>query len=195
MGIVLSISNGNTKLGKIPNLNLPPGVSCIKDAPCLKECYAMKAWRQYKNVRNSWQRNLDLWTTDPVEFESQIDSWFSYKKRKPARFRWHSAGDIPSQEYFDMMVRVAKRNPGTLFLAFTKRYCLNLEHDAENLSVIFSRWPGLEFPAALSDKPQAHFVNGDQTTLEITDDVPDCPGCCVHCSSCWRGKSVTFHKH
>ena len=193
----LAISEENSKLGRTPNVNLPPGPAgtCRKDALCWSSgiCYARKAWRQYPNVREAWTRNWELWKQDPASFESQLNDYLT--KKKPDRFRWHSGGDIPNQDYFGMMVRVAKQHATTHFLAFTKRYELDLSHDARNLSVMFSRWPGMEFPDHLKDEPQAHFEDGDEHTYEAGDDFIVCPGSCKECDSCWHRCPVLFQKH
>ena len=198
--IRIAISRGNTKLGNVPNINLPPGPggSCRKDAPCWDSgvCYARKAWLQYPGTRKAWTRNWNLWNQNPTEYEKQID-WYLAKKQ-PNRFRWHSGGDIPEQSYFDMMVRLAQKHPKTNFLAFTKRYELNLEHQCSNLSILFSRWPGYEFPKHLESKAQAHFTNGN----EVTGTGTTCSGSCKSCNMCWalgkHGKNfgnVLFLKH
>jgi hypothetical protein len=199
--INIAVSKGNSKLGKLPNINLPPGPewSCREDVPCAVDCYAMKAWRQYPATRAAWTRNWDLWTTDPASFETQLQSYLTASK--PKRFRWHSSGDIPDQKYFDMMVRIADANPKTRFLAFTKRYEFDLECDCLNLSVVYSRWPGYAFPDHLKDKGQAHFTDGDDTSLEPEDEADACPGSCVKCSKCWviglgmKAGNVSFTKH
>jgi hypothetical protein len=195
--VKVAISEGNTKLGTVPNINLPPGPagSCRKDAPCWTSgCYARKAWRQYPNVREAWTRNWDIWSQNPMDYELQLHDYLF--KRKPERFRWHSAGDIPDQGYFDMMVRVAIAHTGTKFLVFTKKYELDLEHKRPNLSVIYSRWPGLPFPKELKGEVQAHFEDGDQYTYDAMDDFVACPGSCKKCSRCWSPRgSVLFVKH
>lgn len=197
--LAISISKGNTKLGNVPNVNLPPGPqgTCRKDVPCYgTTCYAKKAWRQYPNVREAWTRNWTVWRENPEQYETQITDYLS--KHKPPRFRWHAAGDIPSQEYFAMMCRVANAYPDTAFLVYTKRYEFDLEHDCANLSVIYSRWPGLPFPDKLAHKAQAHYEDEDSTTAG-TSSPTQCPGSCVSCSLCWklasRNGSVLFRKH
>lgn len=90
----VKISRGNSKLGKIPNINLPPVVTCEKGVPCAnKECYALKAFKQYKNVRDAWGHNLKVYLENSTHyFESIINQ---LKKIKNVfRFRWHSSGDI-----------------------------------------------------------------------------------------------------
>ncbi len=196
----LHISSGNTKLGNIPNLNLTPGPepfgSCAKGVPCEKICYAMKAWRQYPLVRKQWTENLELWRVDPAQFERDLYEYLGQKK--PIRFRWHAAGDIPDQAYFKMMDDVAVDHPGTEFLAYTKRYELDTSNHASNLSVVYSRWPGYPFPEHLADKPQAHFEHGLVSSMDAGADSRPCPGSCRDCNICWKlrsGRSILFTKH
>ena len=203
----LHISEGNSKLGRIPNLNLTPGPSpqgsCRRDAPCFKPglCYSRKAWLQYPLVREQWSSNLSLWRQDPAGFKRQLVEYLEL--RAPARFRFHSSGDIPDQKYADMIISIAADYPQTQFLVFTKQYELRLGHDVPNLSIVYSRWPGLEFPAELRDQPQAHFEDGVVSTVDTDDtDITPCSGSCKHCSLCWllgQGGGnlghVLFHKH
>jgi len=43
----ISISDKNSKLGKIPNISLTPIASCPNCSTCKSKCYALKAYRQY----------------------------------------------------------------------------------------------------------------------------------------------------
>jgi len=99
MGVkeVVKISNGNIKLGNIPNINLPPILTCYNSVPCASEgCYALKAYKQYPNVRSAWHNNLE-------EFKNDSDKFFNdtikilKRKKTLKRFRWHSSGDIVDQ--------------------------------------------------------------------------------------------------
>ncbi len=196
----LTVSEGNTKLGTIPNLNLPPGPAgtCRPDAICFAQgCYARKAWLQYPAVRRTWKQNWELWQADPQSFEEQLNRYLA--RKTPARFRWHSGGDIPDQAYFEMMKRVARANPSVRFLVFTKKYELNLRHTLPNLSVLLSRWPGIPFPKRLRNRSQAHFTDGDQATGVNDRRVSKCSGTCKNCDVCWAleatGGSVLFEKH
>ena len=48
----ITISTTNSKLGSfIPSFNFPPIVTCRKDAPCKKMCYACKGNFMFKNVK------------------------------------------------------------------------------------------------------------------------------------------------
>ena len=67
----LSVSNGNMKMGAIPSISLPSIKSCRSDAPCASKCYACRMEKRYKNVRNAYQNNLDMFLDAPLEFEKQ----------------------------------------------------------------------------------------------------------------------------
>ena len=118
--MTVKISKGNKKIGKVWNISLTPVLSCPSGVPCAKDCYAMKAYKQYPNVRKAWDHNLREFMTDSeAYFDSIIDQLASYKG---TTFRWHVAGDIPSQVYYNGMVRVAREYPKIQFLAFTNNF-------------------------------------------------------------------------
>lgn len=94
---MVKISSGNIKLGSIPNINLPPILTCNKDVPCASDgCYALKAYKQYPNVRSAWHHNLEEFKRDSVKFFNDVTSQLK-KKKSLRRFRWHSSGDIVDQ--------------------------------------------------------------------------------------------------
>lgn len=49
----ISISNGNSKMGLIKSVSLPPVVTCAKGCPCANDCYAVKLQRIYKTVKSA----------------------------------------------------------------------------------------------------------------------------------------------
>ena len=195
---VVKISSGNSKLGGIWNLSLPPIATCRKDAPCVKDCYAMKPYRRFTNVRIAWMHNLTLWEKAPDQFEASLIVALSQITR-PRFFRWHTAGDIPTQGYLAMMFRVATACPDINFLAFTKRYeFINNCPDTtpENITIVFSAWPGLKM-----DNPYEFQVAWmqDGTEDRVPESAIECPGHCDECGMCWAldkiNKDVVFHKH
>lgn len=196
----LTISIGNSKIGAVPNISLTPGKSCRPGVPCFNEgCYAMTHYRMYPATRNAWDSNLNLWNTNMDRFINDLSS--ELKRSNPLRFRYHVGGDIPDQSYLKMMCLTAKLYGDTKFLAFTKKYELDFDNVPDNLVIVWSAWPGLDFPednphdfptAWLSEDPRA----------PLGDVHIRCPGNCSDdfCSyKCWdslvKGMAVIFDKH
>lgn len=203
---IVRISKGNMKLGtKIPNINLSPPKSCAK-MPCLNTgCYAMKAYRQYPNVKESWDFNYNLFRENPEAYFDMIIDKLSRKKSSNRKYvRWHSAGEIINQEYVDGMFRVARAIPKTRFLCFTKKYGLNYSDRPENLAIIFSTWPNLYPPKRLIETHPIAWMNdhSEKTETKIKEEsknAMNCPGSCETCKACWHihenKHDVIFAKH
>lgn len=194
------VSEGNIKVGSIPNWSLTPGRTCSAEAckTCLREgCYAVKSYRQYKNVRTAWDDNTELAESKLDKLEPFFDMYFS-SMNAPRYFRIHVAGDFVSRAYAEMWSRIATRHPGTRFLAFTKQWdnIRGIEFP-ENFSMVLSGWPGTEIPEDLSQKyAKAICVDSE---ADIPADGFHCPGHCENCGACWelakRGVDVYFIKH
>lgn len=211
----LSISKGNTKLGKVHNISLPPCHSCAPGVPCAEKCYARKAWVQFLETRAAWLRNWKAWTSDAMGYMETIAQHCADKRVE--RFRWHVAGDIPSLSYYDGMKIVAQCNPETQFLAFTKNYdAIMAPNRPSNLRLVFSMWPGLRVKGLTQDEmlrnvSTAASVAWMVPAVESTDDWYNeqlksdvnahslaCSGHCDKCFMCWymeSGSFVAFHEH
>ena len=194
---IATISDGNRKLGVIPSLSLPPVLTCMKDAPCIKECYAMKAWRLYPSVRSAYTKNLDSFNADPIRFRNALWNWLD--KKYPKHFRFNVSGDIPNAAYRGMIIETASMFSEIRFLAFTKRYELFRSENLnmpDNLTVIFSAWPGFPLPNQ-NRYPVAYMQDGNETRVDGSE--IECPGNCETCGMCWQlpkiGKNVVFMKH
>lgn len=193
----ISISDKNSKMGRIPSISLTPGESCPAGVPCLSQgCYALKAYKQYPATRAAYDRNLAIYRQDPDDYFSQVLAWLD--KARPDYFRWHVAGDIPDGGYIYGMDRIAVALPGTRFLAFTKRYnwFCGRPGPAPNLTIVWSAWPGLDMPKN-RPFPVAWMDNGQDG--RIPADALPCPGNCENCGMCWSlpelGRDVVFKKH
>ena len=116
----VSISTGNSKMGAIPSVSLPACVTCNPDAPCFKECYAVKIARIYKAADAAYKRNLDILTSDPAAYWLQVRAAASMARY----FRFHVSGDIPNSDYLNNMIQLAQDLKNTTFLVFTKQYHL-----------------------------------------------------------------------
>ena len=207
MKISLTIS----KLGgQIPSVNLPPVITCRKNAPCTALCYARKGNFCYKNVKKSHLDNLEHYRKNPKNYFDSIITFLSglttYKL-----FRWHSSGDIVDEEYFEGMIRVAEACPETKFLAFTKKYEIVNNWMAKalligrklpaNLKIVFSMWDN-EFNKTVDnyyDFPTTWvYFKDPEKNGDIPQDAFPCIGKCYECFACWnlgKGHSTVFKQH
>ena len=196
----LTISKGNMKLGNIPNLSLPPIKTCANGIQCAKKCYAMKAYRQYLNVRKAWDGNLALWYAFPWDFQTQLHIFL--EKKRPRYFRYHVGGDIPSRDYGIMIWNTAGAFPKTQFLVYTKRPS-QIDWDRpfpKNLHVLVSRWPGDQLTHCVSSKlhAQAWVLDPNNPDSRIPKRAFECPGSCQTCKFCYHakpGQNVVFKIH
>ena len=208
----VTISKGNTKLGSIHNVSLPPCKTC-KGRACLKKCYANKAWKMYEATRKAWAGNYEAYKKDPANYFVEITNHCHAKKVK--RFRWHVAGDIVDNTYLSGIVATAMYCPDTEFLCFTKYMGAIRLHKIlpENLKVIFSMWPGSEADTtegfAYVKKSRIPLAWFQPKELDQKSDYArrlkaakkkafECTGSCSECFRCWDlepSKSVVFHEH
>ena len=196
----ISISKGNSKMGAIPSVSLPPVITCAPGCKCAGKCYAAKLCRIYKTVRQAYNRNLEILNTDSSAYFQQVNDYC-----KTVRFfRWHVSGDIVGPGYLLNMVSIAENNPHCKFLAFTKQYGLVNNYIEKygplpiNLQVLFSEWPGMELdnPHGL---PVAHVIFKGQEPEEAWK---ICGGNCTECAcagiGCWELKNnehIAFYEH
>ena len=178
MGLNLHISRGNSKIGPVPNLSLPPGLTCSPNRPCEADCYAKKFYRMRKNVRDAWDDNLHYWQMAPSAFRWDL---MAYLQLSTSRyFRWHVGGDIPDADYWAMMCDMARYFPSILFMAYSRTGVVSPE---KNLVVIRSHWLKEEdwdsvTPHAYVRKDEADPVPGQVGLV--------CPGSCPSCGYyCW----------
>lgn len=188
----IHISTGNTKLGKIANISLLPGVTCRPGTPCRKDCYAKKFLFR-ETVRTAWTENTAFAKKHPLAYLDSIFNWIMNHKIR--YFRWHVAGDILHQSYLDGMIFIASQFPEIKFLAFTKKFELDYSLVPSNLTIIFSMWPGLEVPPRkLGVSAFAWMQDGTEIRYPVGTKV--CKGKCHQCFECWGATTdVVFKKH
>lgn len=197
----LCVSAGNSKIGRIKNVSVAPGITCHGVcSTCVEHCYDMKAVLQYKNVVNARARNTVILRYEPMEFF--VQALRTAKNQKKGLFRWNVGGEIDSMAHFQMIVKIAELVPGTKFLLFTKRHFLvnsyveKFGNIPSNLKLIFSVWPGMEI-----DNP-----SNFPTSCPYPDEEPKnwikCIGNCETCAKlkigCWnaeKGETIGFHYH
>ena len=200
----IHISKGNTKLGAIANISLPPVCTCRPDAPCATDgCYALKFYKMYPACRNAWDENLDYYNADADGFFADLEREICTQRY----FRWFVSGDMPTADFFERMVALAKALPKTDFLCFTKQFEIVNEYCKanggrsavpSNIHLMFSGWEGLEVPNPYNFPSTAVFKD----IAEVEDDWKICGGNCPACvcrnTGCWTlkdGETIAFAKH
>lgn len=201
----VTISKTNSKLGLIPSINLPPILTCRTSCPCAKDCYALKGRFRFPNVRESMRNNLDIYESDPDFYFKSIRYEIDNKTVSHKYFRWHAAGDIVDEKYFDGMIKLANELSATRFLAFTKKYDIINNYVKlggiipSNLNIVFSAWGSALKVDNPYNFPVAYVMFHDEMlTGYIPEEAEKCFGDCTNCLKCWnikRGQSVVFSKH
>lgn len=203
----ICISKGNMKLGNIYNVSLPPVKSCGKNLPCYAKCYARKAYRMYPSTKKAWDKNFNLYKSNPGRYFELLDEFLT--KNKPAYFRFHVAGDFVDQDYFNEVLRLVDNHRDTKFLVFTKRFDLLSNYASyrrDNLSIVLSMWPNLPLDKDLQNNyPIAWMFDKKNKDNRIPKtNIIKCNSNCQTCNgnkgkSCWHlrelGKDVVFHVH
>jgi hypothetical protein len=197
--MLLNISKGNVKLGKIPSFSLPPLQTCFCDAlnTCYKEgCYAKIIYLRWKGVRDAWDKNLYNMNNNRIESFVELYDYFKYYE--PEYFRIHVGGDFTDADYFQRWCNLAWSNQSTKFLVFTKKYkMMHLMKDqiTENMAVVLSGWTNV--PMERGDFSVAWMNDGQET--RIPENAILCNGNCKNCMVCWslsKNKlDVVFKKH
>lgn len=198
----IKISNGNSKMGSIPSISLPAGLTCRSDCECIKKCYARRLERMRPSVRAAYQSNLDLLNRDSNTYWREVEASIMMSRF----FRFHVSGDIPDIVYLTHIVEIAQKNPHCNILCFTKKYdivnewILTYGELPTNLHLVMSVWRGLECQNPYN-LPEAHVRYRDGTTTARAD-AKECGGNCTECActddGCWtiqNGEQVVFNEH
>lgn len=196
----LKISNGNSKLGNIPNFSLTPIKTCSEEAckTCAVEgCYACKLYKLRKSVKDAWDWNTRLVLNDMDIVENELNKYFN-AMNAPRFFRIHVGGDFVNHEYAEMWARVAKKAERTNFLAFTKQWeAIRGIEFADNVSIVLSDWPNTKIPKDLLELYSVAWIDDGRDC--IPKEAIECPGNCSACGVCWSlakmGIDTKFRKH
>lgn len=195
-GNTVCISQGNQKLGAIPSVSLPWGITCPEDAPCKGKCN-MRAIANYPSVKNTYMNNLTCFKENSEWYFFIIGQVMNANRF----FRWHVSGDIPNMEYLKEMCRVCREYPNCKSLCFTKKYYLVNDFLSEgnllpeNLTIVFSVWEGYgchnpyNLPESYVDFKNSELPKHVKFLEENSDLVKRCSHNCSECNamnnSCW----------
>ena len=202
MNTEVFFSDGNTKMGNVPSVSLPPVKTCHNCAECSKKCYAKRIYARLPVCKNQYDSNYELYKSDPKKYFEDINTVL----KNSTFFRFHVSGDIPDAEYFEGMIKACRKNKHCKVLCFTKNYeVVNNFLKARrklpvNLHLIFSIWDNTPYenPYKL---PTAHVLYKDgHTTAKNPTHLCDgnCFKCFIHDKGCIgleRGESVVFKQH
>lgn len=192
--LMVSISAGNRKIGRVLNVSLPPMFTCGNCAECIRYCYDVKACLQYKNVLMARARNLVILRRNFAGYFAQIRHRMS-RKKKNKYFRFHVAGDMVSAEYLAEVIKTAEMFPEWIIWTYTKEYELINEYVRthggkrekaipHNLKIMFSEWKGLPMPNPYNFPVFRCVFRGIETA---PPDAWHCPGNCDICKELNRG--------
>lgn len=210
---IVSISNKNEKLGDINSVSLPAVKTCNPLAPCFRYCYARKLATYRSSVGRSYENNLNVLNNDKDAYFQQIKA-VAFMERA---FRYHVSGDIPDEDYFRRMIKLAEEVPTCIFFTYTKQFTIvnNVigERKAakkralpKNLVILFSGW-GKDFrpdnPYKLrvaevvfkgENKPDAWFQCPEQIDAKKGW---KCADCFIHQTGCFdpKIKTIAFLQH
>lgn len=203
---LVSISQGNTKMGKVASVSLLPVLTCPARCmgTCGDKCYAKKLAVLRPTVARAYARNTAAARYAPHAFFKAV----KLAMAKAEHFRFHVSGDIPNPEYFREVVRSCASAPHCQVLMFTKRYEIVNDYIDKfgplpaNLHCLFSGWLNLH-PTEGGHNPhrfpetQVYAKDGD-IRPEWTPCGGNCLDCAVHDGGCWsarHGDTIAFKIH
>ena len=210
----LSISQGNTKVGKIASFSTLPTYdyiftkynkdnifvngTCSKDLckVCEKECYAVKALR-YKNTKRAYTLNTLLLRYYLNETFEKLDSFI--KKKAIKTFRFNVSGELESYEQLIALNKLALNNKNCNFgiytkqFDFVKKFLIENGSFSDNLCVNLSQWHNNLKDYESIFKNKVNIFAYDDGWDESLKNVVHCPAVNkqgkstgVHCDSCNR---------
>lgn len=177
------LSPGNMKLGKMDNFNLPPILTCPNHRHCMRQCYALKAFRAYPGVQAKWQDNY----ARLEHYSGRMQLRREVKESKSKYIRIHVAGDFMHQLYFELWKEIAIKNPDKVFLAFSKAFNIRIGRLPKNFKLRTSIFQGQlvsGIPESWSRLPRFYTGKGFVGTRH--KNAKDCAGSCIDCKTCFE---------
>ena len=202
----VSISAGNTKMGKVASVSLLPVLTCPGrcKGTCGDKCYAKKLAILRPTVARAYARNTAIARFAPHAFFKAV----KMAMQKAEYFRFHVSGDILNPDYLRSVINACKTAPHCQVLMFTKRYeMVNAYIDRSgplpnNLHCLFSGWTNL-FPTDGGWNPHrlpetTVYAKEEDIRPEWTLCGGNCLDCAIHDGGCWTarsGETIAFKIH
>jgi len=202
---MVSISSGNTKMGKVTSVSLLPLLTCHGrcDGTCEDKCYAVKLAILRPSVMKAYARNTAVFLISPVDYFKAVERAMATSRY----FRFHVSGDIPNQNksgYLEMIAYLCNKYTTCNVLMFTKQYetVNKFIHDngsiPKNLHILFSGWTNLKPENPYNLPETTVYVKDEDFRPEWTACGGNCLDCALHCGGCWDAKSgdtIAFKMH
>ena len=203
---LVSISSGNTKMGKVASVSLLPILTCPGrcKGTCGDKCYAKKLAILRPTVARAYARNTAVARFARSDFFRAVDKAMA----KVEYFRFHVSGDIPTYAYLAEVIRLCRIHSKCQVLMFTKRYEIVNQYIKENgplpenLHCLFSGWTNL-FPTEGGWNPHrlpetTVYAKDEDIRPEWTLCGGNCLDCAIHDGGCWAarsGETIAFKIH
>jgi ferredoxin len=173
-------------MGQIPNWSVLPVEECPNCELCEGACNVKRLMAFRPSTKEAWSANSKA--AHAGTFTHQVEALLS-SMNAPRFFRIHMAGDFFSREYAKQWAKLARKYPGTKFLAFTKAFAqVKGIRWPENFTLVPSAWPGMTAKDLPRNRPIAFSGKPEQYTgvlRQRAERAKECPGGCDQCGSCW----------
>lgn len=235
----VSVSYKNGKLGNIPQFNTLPGDEPLRFAngqqivnikgtcgaackECASDCYAIRtALYHNRTVIPAWGRNTLILRNDPNKVRREINEFC--KKNIVRYFRFHTSGELESNDQFQLYCDICEDNPDITFYIYTKRfdiiahYAIHGYEIPENFIINLSEWHGnidkfIEKEVAPTDRKKVEELFDSLNVFYYDDgetdlsEIAHCPAIdrdghetgitCAQCRRCMKGgKRTAVYSH
>ena len=182
------ISNGNTKIGAIPNFSLPAIKTCPGQTDfCPVFCYGLRGHFTHRSREAMLERNYRRSQQD--NFAGRMIR--SIQDNASTVFRIHVVGDFYSPEYIQKWVVIIGALPDVSFYGYTRSWrCRDLQTTLDELRSL----PNCHLLASIdfthTDRPDSSW-----NTVSVEGEGVPCPHdtemveTCLTCGLCWSGRS------
>lgn len=209
---MIKLSYGNMKLKDTTKtaflqFNIPAVTTCPGRTPeCERTCYAMKAQRQYPNVRSQREENLEA--TKSLSFVplmiTRIEKEMNRRKYKGKKiyFRIHESGDFYSSDYMKKWIDICKAfegNNSIAFLAYTKSFDIWRAYRDDipaNMVIRHSLYtdasPLHKALVDIDDLPRYQTITPDERAGYKAHKGHVCPGSCDKCKACYHPSMINI---
>lgn len=200
----IKLQQGNSKTGKnCWTVSLIPIADCKNCSGCKKECYDIINVCFQPAVQNDRARNSAVHKADIKRFWNEVE--LQVICNYVTELRINVGGDLIYEDFF-YINEIAKRNPKTDILFFTKTYddinkFLDENEFESNVHAIMSAWEGMEMENP-HNMPTSHVLYVDGKTTAPEFGAIYCGGNCSEChfnsDGCFslkNGQAVIFPAH